>query len=69
MAKCMAESILTNERMEFNGKDFRLRFLLWWHFGYCNGMKGKRSVGLGGNINISFKEFLKSPSEYVLKNN
>ena len=68
MAKCIAESILTNG-MVFNAKDCRLRFLLWWYLGYCNGFGGSGSIGLGGNIEDSFREFLNHPSDFVDKGN
>lgn len=49
MARCMADSILSND-IKFNPIDMRMRFLLWWNTGYCNGSKNGRSFGLGGNI-------------------
>jgi len=59
MAKCIAESILTNPKdsQNLNGLDCRIRFLLWLNYGYCNGLKGKRSFGLGGNISESLYAF------------
>lgn len=36
MAKCLADSFLVND-FKLVPKDLRLRFLLWWHFGYNNG--------------------------------
>jgi len=47
----------------FNALDLRRRFHLWWHYGYCNAFgnddkrKEKGSVGLGGNISLSLREF------------
>jgi hypothetical protein len=62
MAKCLAESILSNpnDAPELNGLDCRLRFILWLDFGYCNGLKGGRSFGLGGNISCSLGNFIRS---------
>jgi len=53
MAKCLADSLLANN-LTLNPKDLRIRFLLWWHFGYNNGSLGDQSFGLGGNISESF---------------
>jgi len=57
MAKCLAESLIHNNG-NFNGKDIRQRYILWWFYGYCNGIKGKKSMGLGGNIKDSLADFL-----------
>ena len=65
----MAESLL--ECKGFNAFDLRVRFSNWWNFGYCNAFGNdedrpdKRSVGLGGNISLSFSEFQKKKSEYT----
>lgn len=49
MARCMADSLICNDS-RFNGIDLRVRFLLWWHFGYNNTHTNYLSFGLGGNI-------------------
>lgn len=36
MARCLADSLLANN-FKFSPIDLRIRFLLWWHFGYNNG--------------------------------
>ncbi len=66
MAKCLAESILTNPKnsTDLNGFDCRLRFILWLEYGYCNGLQGRHSFGLGGNIASSLYHF---PLEKVTK--
>jgi ADP-ribosylglycohydrolase len=62
MSLCLAESLLAHGALQPH--DLRLRFVLWWHLGYCNafGYDAQRvhrgSVGLGGNIGASFDEFL-----------
>ncbi len=62
MAKCIAESILTNPKdaENLNGLDCRIRYNLWINYGYCNGLNGKCSFGLGGNICQSLHAFTKS---------
>lgn len=56
MALCLADSIIINQK-NFNSLDLRLRFFLWWHFGYNNCRDNKISNGLGGNIGESLHEF------------
>eukprot|EP01098_Paradermamoeba_levis_P004378 TRINITY_DN1884_c0_g1_i7.p1 TRINITY_DN1884_c0_g1~~TRINITY_DN1884_c0_g1_i7.p1 ORF type:complete len:339 (-),score=76.15 TRINITY_DN1884_c0_g1_i7:15-1031(-) len=65
MGLCLADSLLCCE--DFDPRDLRARFLLWWHFGYCNAFaleeeNSRSSVGLGGNISHSMGEFLRDPS-------
>ncbi|CAD7928406.1 unnamed protein product [Amoebophrya sp. A25] len=60
-------------KMDLDGIDLRMRFLNWWHFGYNNafgrdkarikrcGGGPRQSVGLGGNIGASLREFYASP--------
>jgi ADP-ribosylglycohydrolase len=61
MGLCLADSLICCNG--FNAIDLRRRFHLWWNYGYCNafGRDDKRgdkgSVGLGGNISLSLKEF------------
>jgi hypothetical protein len=56
MARCLADSILVND-FKYNGIDLRMRFILWWSFGYNNTSKNNRSFGLGGNISEGFGKF------------
>ena len=69
MALCLADSLLV--RNGFDAHDLRLRFLNWWHFGYCNAFgfdtarATKNSVGLGGNIWQSFEDFVKHKTEFT----
>ncbi len=68
MANCLAESLLVHD--EFAPIDLRLRFACWWTLGYCNAFgfsdTPRHSVGLGGNISLSFREFMRDPSiEYT----
>eukprot|EP01147_Barroeca_monosierra_P004390 gene4390-8527_t len=66
MALCLADSLLTHP--DFNGCDLRLRFLYWWYFGYNNAFEydptHQHSVGLGGNISMSLREFT-SPRKQI----
>jgi len=61
MGLCLADSLIACQG--FNSIDLRLRFHMWWNYGYCNafGKDPKRhdkgSVGLGGNISLSLREF------------
>jgi len=61
MGLCVADSLIFCDG--FNAIDLRRRFHLWWNYGYCNafGKDNKRhdkgSVGLGGNISLSLREF------------
>ena len=65
MGLCLADCLLMN-----NGKldehDLMHRFLCWWKGGYNNAFRfnpyPRRSVGLGGNISLSFKEYKKDKS-------
>ena len=62
MGLCLADSLLMK-----NGKldqhDLMKRFLCWWKGGYNNAFRynkfPRHSVGLGGNISLSFKEYQK----------
>ena len=67
MGLCIAESLIACKG--FNAHDLRLRFLNWWELGYCNAFGKdtgrKSSVGLGGNISLSFSEFTKNKTEYT----
>jgi ADP-ribosylglycohydrolase len=69
MGLCMADSLLVSGG--FNAADMKHRFLLWWNCGYCNAFRADRrrrsrhSVGLGGNISMSFDEFLRNGEPYT----
>lgn len=58
MGLCLAESMLAQGGYE--GGDVRVRFYLWWFFGYCNAFRHAPhrpgSVGLGGNISQSLND-------------
>lgn len=83
MALCLADSLLiTTESLSkksvleeraielkkaFDPIDLKLRFLLWWNFGYNNAFghdashsNPRDSVGLGSSIHMSFEEFIHS---------
>eukprot|EP00929_Paragymnodinium_shiwhaense_P029721 TRINITY_DN16980_c0_g1_i1.p1 TRINITY_DN16980_c0_g1~~TRINITY_DN16980_c0_g1_i1.p1 ORF type:complete len:364 (+),score=41.99 TRINITY_DN16980_c0_g1_i1:72-1163(+) len=71
MSLCLADSLLVHSGLE--PKDLRLRFLNWWHFGYNNAFaldpgrqKGEppASVGLGGNIGASLREFMETRGDF-----
>lgn len=70
MALCLADSLLVSGREQgVDGRDLRLRFLNWWEFGYNNAFANDierrygSSVGLGGNISMSFGEFIRNKGE------
>lgn len=69
MALCLADSLLVHGQL--NPKDLRLRFLNWWEFGYCNAFaldeerRGGSSIGLGGNISMSFGEFKRNQGDFT----
>lgn len=52
-------------------KDLRLRFLNWWEYGYNNAFaydeerRGGGSIGLGGNISMSFGEFKREKGDFT----
>jgi len=59
-----------------NPYDLRLRFLNWWEFGYNNAFGhdenrrwGQGSVGLGGNISSSMREFMYKQTPYTTAGN
>ena len=62
MGLCLADSLLMkNGRLDQH--DLMKRFLCWWKGGYNNAFRynkiPRHSVGLGGNISLSFKEYQK----------
>lgn len=75
MAFCLADSILANNG--FHPRDLRLRFLAWFMLGYNNAFAldtGRtevwgtaESIGIGGIVGESLKEFGQIPADYVRK--
>ena len=66
MGLCLADSLLVNDgRLE--KFDLMNRFIAWWIGGYNNAFrlltKPRHSVGLGGNISLSFRKYMKKPVE------
>jgi len=59
MGLCIADSLLWNRGLDVF--DMKVRFLNWWEYGYNNafrlGPTPQHSIGLGGNISMSFTEF------------
>ena len=66
MGLCLADSLIVNKG-NFNAHDLMHRFLSWWYGGYNNAFRrdfsrlNKNSVGLGGIISESFKNYLEYP--------
>ena len=73
MGLCIADSLI-EKKGEFNPRDIMMRFILWWYSGYNNTFRldndrtNKHSIGLGGNINGSFKEYIKKRGEEKFTN-
>lgn len=63
MGLAMAYSLILN-KFQFNPVHIRYMFFLWLEHGLGNGGRD-RSIGLGGNIYTSFKQFVKRQDEYV----
>ena len=65
MGLCLADSLLMKNGV-FNPKDLMHRFIAWFQGGYNNafrfnlenGLKPRHSVGLGGNISLSFSDYI-----------
>mmetsp|Transcript_130516 Transcript_130516/g.240075 ORF Transcript_130516/g.240075 Transcript_130516/m.240075 type:complete len:487 (+) Transcript_130516:96-1556(+) len=65
MALCLADSLLACKGLDL--LDLRLRFLLWWRYGYCNAFAAdadrlatygnRASIGLGETIGQTILEF------------
>ena len=66
MGLCLADSLLVNDG-KLDKYDLMNRFIAWWIGGYNNAFrlleKPRRSVGLGGNISLSFRQYLINPVE------
>jgi len=73
MALCLADTILVKNN--FDPIDLRIRFWNWNRYGYCtafgydNSRTFKHSVGLGGNISLSMKEFQENQIPYTKAGN
>eukprot|EP01130_Rhizamoeba_saxonica_P011617 TRINITY_DN4829_c0_g1_i2.p1 TRINITY_DN4829_c0_g1~~TRINITY_DN4829_c0_g1_i2.p1 ORF type:complete len:383 (-),score=78.72 TRINITY_DN4829_c0_g1_i2:1761-2909(-) len=63
MSFCLADSLILNNGL--NCKHLRMMFLNWWQFGYANAFVSRSSVGLGGNINISFGDFIRNRGDHT----
>ena len=65
MGLCLADSLIMNKG-KLDQDDLMHRFLCWWNGGYNNAFRfqsiPRHSVGLGGNISLSFKEYKKHPT-------
>ena len=63
MGLCLADSLIENKG-NFNGHDLMIRFISWWFYGYNNSFRfdeerpNKFSIGLGGNMFESFKQYI-----------
>ena len=63
MALCMADSLLLND-YKFVPTHIRYMFIMWLEHGLNNGGR-PHSIGLGGNISISMKEFMKKQTQFA----
>ena len=69
MGLCLADSLIENKG-NFDGHDFMLRLISWFFYGYNNSFKydeqrpNKYSIGLGGNISNSFKQYISEKGKY-----
>ena len=67
MGLCLADSLLMNKG-QLNQRDLMHRFIAWWRGGYNNAFrfnkKPRSSVGLRGNIYLSFKKYLQDYNEF-----
>ena len=66
MGLCLADSLIMNKG-QLKEHDLMLRFISWWNGGYNNAFRfenyPRHSVGLGGNISMSFREYRKKQSK------
>ena len=69
MALCLCDSLI--EKKGFDPIDTMLRYLNWWYNGYNNATmfdfttQNHQSVGLGGNIGMSFDKFIQDGRPYT----
>ena len=68
MALCLADSLYYNHK-KFNSIDLRIRFFLWWQYGYNNCRGNKISVGIGDIIKNSIFDFYNSLKNDKIKEN
>jgi len=70
MGLCLADSLLMNNG-ELLPHDLMHRFLSWWYLGYNNAFRfddwrmNRGSVGLGGNISLSFEAYIARASPFT----
>ena len=73
MGLCLADSLLMNKG-QLNPKDLMHRFIAWWKGGYNNSfrfniennnMMPRPSIGLGGNIYLSFSKYIKDYDNFI----
>jgi len=70
MGLCLADSLLV-KKGQLDKFDLMNRFIAWWTGGYNNafrnnhkyGLPTRHSVGLGGNISLSFRQYMHHPVE------
>ena len=70
MGLCLADSLLVKDGI-LDNYDLMNRFIAWWRGGYNNafrnnnkyGIRARHSVGLGGNISLSFRQYMVTPVE------
>ena len=66
MGLCLADSLIVKEG-KLDGYDLMNRFLAWWKGGYNNAFRfnttPRHSVGLGGNISLSFHKYMEKQVE------
>ena len=69
MGLCLADSLIMNNG-NLDEHDLMHRFLSWWSGGYNNAFRFEKyprhSIGLGGNISMSFREYRKNPSKQTI---
>jgi ADP-ribosyl-[dinitrogen reductase] hydrolase len=69
MALCLCDSLLIKKK--FDPIDCMLRYINWWYNGYNNATSfdfkttNHQSVGLGGNISLSFNKFMINGEKYT----
>ena len=69
MGLCLADSLILKEG-KYDAHDLMHRFLAWWYCGYNNAFRldnnRSDSVGLGGQINGSFINYIKCPKKETI---
>eukprot|EP00727_Mastigamoeba_balamuthi_P001983 m51a1_g11782 hypothetical protein (337) ;mRNA; r:293085-294516 len=69
MGLCIADSLIV-KKGQWDPHDCMHRFLGWWYAGYNNAFRfdepeKRTSVGLGGNISLSFKSYITDGAPYT----